>query len=170
MPGGGTGSANLTPKTDGERTKRAGAQRGEPTRQGRAEDGVEPATRRHTQTTWLVTKSTMPLYKREEPGKEPGRKQQPERHGRTASTQRARRHAEPDQAYPHKKQTREGPKGRQKAHTRAQRRTEPQGAHRRNEPQRARLQPSPSGTGGLHRSRARLSREISGFLTNSDRM
>ena len=64
MPGGGTGSANLTPKTNGGRTKRAGAQRGEPTRQGRAEDGVEPATRRHTQTTWLVTKSTMPLYGR----------------------------------------------------------------------------------------------------------
>ena len=58
--GGRTGERDPIP--EGER--RADKSRREAQRGGRAEAGVEPATRRHTEPTWLVTKSTMPLYGR----------------------------------------------------------------------------------------------------------
>ena len=56
--GGRTGERDPIP--EGER--RADRSRREAQRGGRAEAGVEPATRRHTKLARLVTKSTMPLY------------------------------------------------------------------------------------------------------------
>ena len=110
------------PDPEGERRTEKSA-RGSATG-GRAEAGVEPATRRHTETTWLVTKSTRPLYGRRK--QEDARAAKPQ----SASGEQTRR-----------------PKTREEGPSRTPRGTDPAEGHRTPEtPHRgSTAEPSPRG-------------------------